>query len=57
MCFVLGTDVVVDNGVLVSLSVGPCDSVVDVYVFVVCVCSLDVDSCVRTLLSNVVLFI
>ena len=55
MCFVLGTDVVVDNGVLVSLSVGPCVLVVDVYVFVVCVCSLDVDSSVRTLLSNVVL--
>ena len=54
MCFVLGTDVVVDNGVLVTLSVGPCDSVVDVYVCVACVCSLDVDSCVRTLLSNVV---
>ena len=54
MCFVLGTDVVVDNGVLVSLSVGPCDSMVDVYVFVVCVCSLDVDVCVRTLLSNIV---
>ena len=55
MCFVLGTDVVVDNGVLVSLSVGPWDSMVDVYVFVVCVCSFDVESCVRTLLSNVVL--
>jgi len=47
VCFVLGIDVVVDKHELLSLSVGVCDSGVDVYTFVVCVCSLDVDSCVE----------